>query len=108
MRGLYFKVENPNNNPGNMAMINFKGGKVTVYYKQDVELTPDNPDTAANEQVVERLKKTFVMTLTGNTVSLLENSNENASYLAATNSTLEAEKIFLKGGQGSMAKLYYN
>jgi hypothetical protein len=103
MRGLYFKVENPNNNPGNMAMINFKGGKVTVYYKQDVELTPDDPETPVNEQVVDRLKKTFIMNLTGNTVSLLENSNENASYLAATNSTLEAEKIFLKGGQGAMA-----
>jgi hypothetical protein len=41
-RGIYFKVEN--GNPGNMAMINFKAGKITIYYKED-KITKDNPAT---------------------------------------------------------------
>ena len=36
-RGLYFKVEN--GNPGNMALLNFKVGKITIYYKED-KITP--------------------------------------------------------------------
>ncbi len=99
-RGLYFKVESNGSSSGNMAMINFKKGTVTVYYKQDVEVT-------VNEVVtVERLEKTVVMKMVGNTVSLLENSNESADYINATSNpdpTLGDEKLFLKGGQGSVA-----
>jgi len=43
------------------------------------------------------------MNLTGNTISLQSNSNENADYITATNSTTEATSLYLKGGQGSMA-----
>jgi hypothetical protein len=100
LRGLYFKVESNGSSSGNMAMINFKKGTVTVYYKQDVEVTLDEVVT------VERLNKTLVMKMVGNTVSLLENSNESADYINATSNpdpTLGDEKLFLKGGQGSVA-----
>lgn len=100
LRGLYFKVESNGSSSGNMAMINFKKGSVTVYYKQDVEVTLDEVVT------VERLNKTLVMKMVGNTVSLLENSNESVDYTNATSnpdSTLGDEKLFLKGGQGSIA-----
>lgn len=100
-RGLYFKVEN--GNPGNMAMLNFKNGKITIFYKED-KITQDNVNTPnVNEYKVERVSKTYVLNLTGNTISLLKNSNENANYLTAANSNQEASKLYLKGGEGSMA-----
>ena len=99
-RGLYFKVEN--GNPGNMALLNFKAGKITIFYKED-KITPDNPLTTVNEYNLDRVSKTFALNLTGNTVSLLENSNEDVDYLTAANSTQEASTLYLKGGEGSMA-----
>lgn len=95
-RGLYFKVEN--GNPGQMAMINFKAGTITVHYKEDKKKTVNG------ETTFDRVRKTLTMNLNGNTVSLLNNSNESTDYLTATaNTTDEAEKLYVKGGQGSMA-----
>jgi hypothetical protein len=96
-RGLYFKVEN--GNPGNMANINFRGGKITLYYNEDKKVTD-----AEGVVTYPRVNKSFTLNLTGNTVSLLDNSNETTGYLTATNNTTdEASKLYLKGGQGSMA-----
>ncbi len=95
-RGLYFKVED--GNPGQMAMLNFKGGKITVYYNEDDETVVNGVTT------YERDYKTLTMSMNGNTVSLLNNSAENTDYLSATaNNTDEATKLYLKGGQGSIA-----
>lgn len=100
-RGIYFKVEN--GNPGNMAMINFKAGKITIFYKED-KITPDNVSTTTvNEYKLERVSKSFPLNFTGNTISLLQNSNENVDYLNAANSSQEASRLYLKGGQGAMA-----
>lgn len=93
-RGIYFKVED--GNPGNMAMINFKGGKITLYYNEDKKDTSTTPPT------YERVNKTFVLNLAGNTISFL-NTTDNPTYLNAASSTLEASKLYLKGGEGSMA-----
>jgi hypothetical protein len=98
-RGLYFKVEN--GSPGNMAMINFKGGTITIYYKEDLKTT--NATVTPPVDTWSRVSKTFVLNLTGNTVSLLNNSNENTDYLSAINNTSEASKLYLKGGEGSLA-----
>jgi hypothetical protein len=106
IRGLYFKVENSGTSPGNMAMINFKKGKITIYYKQDNRSKEDDPATTINEEVIDRLSKTFVINTTGNTVSLLDNSNENADYLNfinTPNTITGDERLYLKGGEGSIA-----
>lgn len=96
-RGLYFKTESIGN-AGSMAMLNFKGGKITIYYNEDKASTVDGAT------VYNRVNKTLVLNLTGNTVSLLNNSNENTDYLNTTaNSTQEASKLYLRGGEGSMA-----
>ncbi len=95
-RGLYFKVENPDGNPGNMAQLNFKGGKVTIYYQEDARST-------TTPYTFSRVSKSIVLTMTGNSVSLLNYSNENADYLTATNSSQEAQTLYLKGGAGSVA-----
>jgi hypothetical protein len=99
-RGLYFKLEHTGTDSGNMAMVNFRNGKITVYYKQDNSVTVNNVTT------VERISKNIVLNLSGNSVSLLDNSNTNINYTAALNSAnpvLGDEKLFLKGGEGSMA-----
>ena len=100
-RGIYFKVEN--GNPGNMAMINFRAGKITIFYKED-KITPDNVSTTTvNEYKLERVSKSFPLNLNGNTISLLENSNESLDYLNAANSAQEASRLYLKGGEGAMS-----
>lgn len=95
LRGLYFKVEN--GAPGHMATLNFKAGKITLYYKEDKKKTVGTTVT------FERISKTFILNLTGNTVSLLKNSNENPAYTSAANSPAEASKLYLKGGEGAIS-----
>ncbi len=96
-RGLYFKVEKSGSSPGSLAMMNFKSGTITINYKED---TSDSDKT--------RVDKSIVLNLTGNTVSLLEHGNANVSYVNATNpaninKTAGDDKLYLKGGEGSMA-----
>lgn len=105
-RGLYFQVQSTGNK-GNMAMMNFGDGQITLYYKED-KITPDNIATKdVDEYKVERVDKTFVLTLKGNTVSLHDNSNTNSAYTSAINpanntNPLGSEKLYIKGGQGSI------
>ena len=80
-RGLYFKVESLGNS-NSLAMMNFAGGTVTVYYREDSKVTD-----AQGVVTFNKVDKSFVMNLTGNTISLQSNSNENTDYLTATNST---------------------
>jgi hypothetical protein len=42
-RGIYFKTESLGN-PGNMATLNFKDGKITLYYNEDKKTTPTTGD----------------------------------------------------------------
>ncbi|WNM19794.1 DUF4270 domain-containing protein [Flavobacterium capsici] len=97
-RGLYFKVEDLGTS-NNMAMINFSNAKATIYYREDKKVT----NSTTNVVTFEKTSKTFEMNFAGNRVSLQSNSNEDLDYLAAANSTSEASKLYLKGGQGSMA-----
>ncbi len=100
-KGLYFNVEKSGTSAGRMAMMNFTKGKITVFYKAKTTAT----DTAAES-------KTLVINLAGsqnnviNTVSLLEESNPTSDYTNATaneNPPIPDERLYLKGGQGSMA-----
>jgi hypothetical protein len=98
-RGLYFKVEKSGSNPSSMALLDFKKGKITIKYKQE---TSDTDATLVD--------KSIVLNLDGNTVSLLEDSNLSTSYANATNdANIDKingdEKLFIKGGEGSMAIL---
>jgi hypothetical protein len=92
-RGLYFKVTG--GTTGNMAMLNFKAGKITMYYNEDKKGTT-TPVTFT------RVNKTFVLNLTGNTISLLTNT-DNPNYLSAVTNPGEASKLYLKGGEGSIS-----
>ena len=102
-KGLYFKVEQSGANKGSLAMINFAKGTITIKYKEDSTTTPVAP-----------VEKSLVLNMTGdvstpfNTVSLLEQSNTKAEYEIARsnpNSILGDKKLYLKGGEGSVAVL---
>ena len=96
-RGLYFKVEQSGTDPGSLSSINFAKGIITIKYKENTSLTD-----------ATRVDKIIALNLSGNTVSLLNQSNTNIEYDKATtmpNMALEADRLYLKGGEGSLAIL---
>ncbi|MFV8441227.1 DUF4270 domain-containing protein [Flavobacterium sp. LB2P44] len=101
-RGLYFKMEKSGSSAGNLAMLNFKAGKITITYKEDLASTTGGATT--------RVKKTIVLNMTGNTVSLLNTdfSTSGIAYnaLPNTGNTIEGDdKLFTKGGEGTVSVL---
>ena len=96
-RGLYFKVEQFGSDKGSLALINFAKGTITIKYKEDSSTTP-----------VTRVEKSIVLNLSGATASLLDQSNTNTDYSNATsnpNTILGDDKLYLKGGEGSLSVL---
>lgn len=94
-KGLYFKVEQSGAEKGSLAMINFAKGTITIKYKEDTSTTDKT-----------RVEKSLVLNLSGSTANLLEQSNTNTDYNAATsnpNRVIGDEKLYLKGGEGSLA-----
>jgi hypothetical protein len=93
-RGLYFKVEKSSTPTTQLAMMNFKGGTITIYYKENTS-TSDS----------KRVDKTIVLNLTGNCVNLFQNDYlpEYTNAVNSPNSTEGDTKLYLKGGEGSMA-----
>ncbi len=104
-RGLYFKVEQSGSDAGAMAMMDFTRGSITISYTEELSTTVGTTVT------ITRVPKTIVLTMaanTVNTVSLQEQSNTKTDYSTATssaNTALGDEKLYLKGGEGSMAIL---
>ncbi|WP_035668838.1 DUF4270 domain-containing protein [Flavobacterium sp. 83] len=102
-RGLYFKIEKSGSSDGNLAMLNFKAGKITVNYNEDLTTT-----STSGVVTVTRVKKSIVLNMTGNSVSLL-NNNFGATGIAYNalpntgNTTAGDGKLYLKGGEGSVA-----
>jgi len=98
-RGLYFKVEKSGANPSNMALMDFTKGKITIKYKAKTDITTDDANLTED--------RTLVINLTGSTAGLLQDVKETnyASALAAVNKDSGDQRLYLKGGQGSLAVL---
>ena len=96
-RGLYFKAENASSAPdqGSLALLDFKKGKIVVTYAVNV-----TDDTGA----VTTKERQLSLSLSGNTVNVFENNytSNYTSGLANSDMNLGDEKLYLKGGQGSM------
>lgn len=94
-RGLYFKVEKSNASATtNLALINFSKGTIIIKYKEDTSSTNTT-----------RIEKSIVLNLTGNSVNLFQN-DYLPSYrdgIMSPNTTEGDVKLYLKGGEGSMA-----
>lgn len=87
-RGLYFQVESAGTNEGNLAMLNIKGGKITIKYKQFKSVpTVEVPQP-------EREIKTFILNLNGKSVGFFQ--NEAAA-------PVDPDRLVLRGGEGTMA-----
>lgn len=98
-RGLYFKVEpsplEPNGS--SLAMINFKGGKIIIRYREDKAVEGQtNPD---------RIDKTLELSLSGNSISLIsqERASNYQNILQNASSSEGDDRLYLNGGPGSMA-----
>ncbi|GAA0738077.1 DUF4270 domain-containing protein [Gaetbulibacter jejuensis] len=91
-RGLYFKVEEVNPGSGTLSLLNLTAStaNVTLYYTKD-------PLTEG----ADRISSTFTINFTGNRVNLL--NNDYNIPLADGNQVNGDEKLYLKGGEGSMA-----
>ncbi|MFH6945655.1 DUF4270 domain-containing protein [Flavobacterium sp. FlaQc-50] len=96
-KGLYFKVEKAVGSPGNMALLNFAQGKITIKYKVKTDSTTD-PEATTED-------KSMVINLSGATASLLNDAKVPTyqSALDSKNEILGDESLYLKGGQGSLA-----
>jgi len=101
-RGLYFQVEKSGGDPSNMALMDFSKGKITIKYKAKTDITTD----------LETVKedRTLVINLTGSTAGLLQDVKEAnyASALQSPNTATGDGRLYLKGGQGSLAVLELN
>lgn len=91
-RGLYFKAEAINEN-GRMMLLNFAAptANVTLYYSK----------APVSDTSEERINSTYVMNFTGNRVNFL--SNEFITPLTDGDPINGDEKLYLKGGEGSIA-----
>jgi len=98
-RGLYFQVEKSGASPSNMALLDFTKGKITIKYKAKTDVTTD-PEATKED-------RTLVINLTGSTASLLKDVKEPTYDNAIKNPNVNVgdERLYLKGGQGSLAVL---
>lgn len=89
-KGLYFNVEKADAT-GVLAMMNFKKGTIVIKYKEKTSST-----------VADLVDKSITLNLTGNTVNLLNNEPSTApdSY-----SSPKVDRLYLRGGEGSMATI---
>jgi len=98
-RGLYFKVEKGSGTESQMAMLNFAAGKITINYKEN------STDPVKDGEPIKRVDKAVVINLTGTTVSLLSDTNSTgySNAISSANQTSGDAKLYLKGGEGSLA-----
>ncbi len=109
-RGLYFQVAEAGDGSSNqaMAMPRFEEGKIVIMYTDDKvdtngepEPDPDNPGETLREQ------KTLTLNLSGNTINLFENTYNDTftSAVASSDEGLGDERLYIKGGEGSIAMI---
>ncbi|MBJ2123750.1 DUF4270 domain-containing protein [Flavobacterium sp. IB48] len=102
-RGLYFNVEKSGSSPSNMALMNFSEGKITIYYKAKTASTEDTDSTMEDKTIVLNLKG--INATTSSTANFLQDtrSSEYQNAITSANKTDGDDKLYLKGGEGSLA-----
>ncbi|AXO80529.1 DUF4270 domain-containing protein [Olleya aquimaris] len=90
-RGLIFKVEQIDNNDGNMIFLNINTtSKIDLRYETDLDSTTD-----------ERVRNTFSFNFNSNKFNTYETLTSNINLVDGNESTGDNE-LFLKGFEGSM------
>ena len=100
-RGLYFKVEPNSATDGSLLQLDFSNtnANITLYYTYETEITSNGATTTTTQQ------GTYEIRFSGNRVNIFDN-NFDASVLqqlSNADSDQGDERLYLKGGEGSMA-----
>lgn len=103
-RGLYFNVSKSGTDPGALALLNFAAGSVTIKYKADITTTNSTGTSTT------RMDRVIVLKMSGNTVSLLENtalptSTLYQNALSAPTSNDGQSRVYVKGGEGALTAI---
>ncbi|MCL9803928.1 DUF4270 domain-containing protein [Flavobacterium amniphilum] len=102
-KGLYFQVQDADQ--GTMMSLDFSKGNVVIYYKEDliVNKTVNGVSTPVGN---DRPMKEFGLIFNGAITANLFNKTENATYANAVSNPDRIngdQKLYLKGGEGSMS-----
>lgn len=102
-RGLYFESQEVTGENGSMSMIDFSKGVITINY-QEIGLY-DHDNDSSTPQIVGMVPKTMDINLSGNTISLIEQTPTSAYNASLENpNTVEGDPLlWVKGNQGSLA-----
>ena len=99
-RGLYFKIEPESMENGHIQQLDFASlllQRVILYYSYNSESTVDGEVETGTSQ------GTYEMGFSGKRVSIFENTFNPEVLAEIGNDTNEDERLYLKGGEGSMA-----
>ena len=105
-RGLLFEVEEINPDQGALAILDFSRAEFKIIYKSSIEPTVENPNPARTRKEFSlRMGYNASTTLRNNSINLLEynNSTEYDAGLAGSNEVLGSDRLYVKGGNGSVA-----
>jgi len=115
-RGLYFQVQDAAT--GTLMQFKFSDGDITLHYREYSRLEVDPNNTSGPKIPVKfadndplypgepiMVAQTFVLKMAGNTVNLFNNapSSQYTNALQNPNTTVGDDKLYVKGGEGSMA-----
>ena len=105
-RGLLFEVEEINPDQGALAILDFSRAEFKIIYKSSVEPTVENPNPARTRKEFSlKMGYNSSTTLRNNSINLLEynNSTEYDAGIVGSNEVLGSDRLYVKGGNGSVA-----
>lgn len=105
-RGLLFEVEEINPGQGALAILDFSRAELKILYKASADPTVENPNPVRTRRNFSlKMGYNASSTLRNNSINFLEhtNSSDYTSGLAAINEVTGSERLYIKGGNGSVA-----
>jgi hypothetical protein len=105
-RGLLFEVEEINPGQGALAILDFSRAELKILYKASADPTVENPNPVRTRRNFSlKMGYNSSSTLRNNSINFIEhtNSSDYTSGLAATNEVTGSERLYIKGGNGSVA-----
>ncbi|TAF11898.1 MAG: DUF4270 domain-containing protein [Flavobacteriia bacterium] len=105
-RGLLFEVEEINLGQGALAILDFSRAELKILYKASADPTVENPNPVRTRREFSlKMGYNASSTLRNNSINFLEhtNSSDYTSGLAAANEVTGSERLYIKGGNGSVA-----
>ena len=105
-RGLLFEVEEINPGQGALAILDFSRAELKILYKASADPTVENPNPVRTRRNFSlKMGYNNSSSLRNNSINFLvpTNSSDYTSGLAAANEVTGSERLYIKGGNGSVA-----